>query len=748
MPVLAILLGCGLTLAVACALGRWLLIRCQAWELLSRGERGVFSLGMGAALLSNVVFLLCAAQLAYWPVFLGVGAALTVAGWWRRAPGAPVTLEAGGPSAWLAAPVLLCYGYLYLANALAPEISPDGAGYHLGLVSRYLRERGFSHITTHLYAMLSQGMEMLYLYAFALGRHSAAKLLHFALLAATVAAMISFGRRFQVLPAAATAAVFYFCSPVVGADGASTYNDCALAFFLFLTFYLLLIWDQTRSPALWAPIGVAAGFCFSIKYTGFLALPFALGFLAWKLRREWLGPAAAVTAAASLFVIPWLVKNAIISGNPVAPFFNQLFPNPYFHVSFERIYLFFMRHYGGLAEHDWREYLRLPWEVAVAGGALQGLVGPLFLLAPAGLAALRRPLGRLIWLAAVIFALPWLSNIGTRFLIPSLVFVSLSMAMAIWETPRRAALPLAILVAGGHAVGSWPSVIARWNHRQPWRLHDAPWRAALRREPEAEYLARTLPGYNVAKMIEQQVPAGKRVFAPEGVSEAYCEREVVVSYQCAECELLMDHLLTPVVHDFAPQWIFRWEWPEQELAALRLIQTRADPVEMWSLHELLLFAGAERRTPLPAWKIRARPNPWDGALAMDGSPATRWRSWQSLEPGMRFQVDFPALRLSALEAQCSSDQQQMAMELEIRGPGGDWKRLPAPVKQTDPQPPREAMKRLAAGELRRHGIDYLLTDLGGQGMNLIGPHIAQDPGAWGLEEVGRYGPFRLYAVVQ
>ena len=78
---------------------------------------------------------------------------------------------------------------------MAPEISPDGSTYHLGLVGRYIRERGFHRITTSMYANLSQGVEMLFVPPFAFGRHSAAAMVHFAFLLALPLAIALYARR-------------------------------------------------------------------------------------------------------------------------------------------------------------------------------------------------------------------------------------------------------------------------------------------------------------------------------------------------------------------------------------------------------------------------------------------------------------------------------------------------------------------------------------------------------------------------
>ena len=370
LAVAKILFGWGFTAAAAFAAGRWFLRLAGTWDSLSRLERLVFGFGLGAACLSNVVFLLCAAQLAYPAAFLAAGGALVLLGLRGRA--APAVEQEGlaglGRLRWLLAAVAAAYGGLYLIHALAPETSPDGAGYHLELVSRYMREHGFSRITTNMYAAMSQGTEMLFTFAFAFGGNSAPKLVHLTFLAATVGALVSFGARFGVAPAA-VAAAFYACAPVVGVTAAASYNDCALAFYIFLTFYLLLLWSQQgRDGRLLLPVGVAAGFCYAIKYTGFLAVPFAL---AWMMResRPWLPAALRVGAAASLFVVPWMAKNAVLLQNPVAPFFNSWFPNPHFHVSTERAYHYLRRHYNELGTESWIDYLQMPAEVTEIGRA-------------------------------------------------------------------------------------------------------------------------------------------------------------------------------------------------------------------------------------------------------------------------------------------------------------------------------------------------------------------------------------------
>ena len=114
---------------------------------------------------------------------------------------------------------------------------------------------------------------MLFLFAFSFGRHAAAATLHCCFLFALPLMMLSYGRRIGRPLAAACAGTIVYLSPLVGVDGVSAYNDVALATAAFATFYLVEIWrgQEDKQHALLLPIGLLAGFCFSIKYTGFVA---------------------------------------------------------------------------------------------------------------------------------------------------------------------------------------------------------------------------------------------------------------------------------------------------------------------------------------------------------------------------------------------------------------------------------------------------------------------------------------------
>src|SRR5690242_13316350 len=211
---LYILFGAVFTVAVAAATGKLLLrgLRLRFY----REEEHLLAFLCGAPLLSGLVFAACAAGLARKGTFLIAGAAILAFAFWNGAH-----RPAGEPLPpldrfWrrLFAAIYGIYAVLYFFNAMAPEISPDGVTYHLGLVYRYLLHHGFYRITTNMYANLSEGVEMLFLFAFAFGRHSAAALVHCAFLLALPLLMVCYARRFGIAAAGVCGALFVFVSPV------------------------------------------------------------------------------------------------------------------------------------------------------------------------------------------------------------------------------------------------------------------------------------------------------------------------------------------------------------------------------------------------------------------------------------------------------------------------------------------------------------------------------------------------------
>jgi len=624
--------------------------------------------------------------------------------------------------------VFAIYGVLYLIHALAPEIQPDAASYHLGLVSEYARLGGFPD-RVGFFEMLPQGMEMLFLFAFTAGKHSAAKLVHFGFLLATVPLMLELGRRVRMPDRlSAAAAALYFCAPVVGVAGTSAYNDAAMVFFTLATLLALLLWKQESERRYLLAAGLLAGFCYAIKMNGIL-VPLLASIFVFATLRRW-RPLLALGVAALIVIAPWMIRNTLVAGNPISPLGNSIFPSQYFHLTMEQT-----------LAHDWRHYegfnmRSAPWELTV-GSKLQGNFGPIFLLLPVGLLALRRDVGRWTWLIGALLAIPWLSNEGARFLMPSLPFFALALAMSL----DALAPPLLWAAVAIHAVTCWPAVAAMYQSPDAWRLRELPWRVALRAESEHDYLWREVWEYQLVDLLRDKTRPGETTLALLGIPNAYTDRRIVDWWQSALADRLIDTLKLASFYSGAPFYDLRAEWPAGLFKGFRFRLTTPHAGE-WDVSEIQLYSGADRVYSSPQWQLRGWPNPWEAPVAFDGNLASRWRSWEPMRPGMFIEVlfDRPQLLTSAVLAS-HSPVYHVPVEFYGLGADGVWKLLsanpPAILR------PKEDLRRAAIRYVKRSGIDYILAPASTSGAWQLGKILVEQHREWGLEDVGERGPVHL-----
>ncbi|MDX2269544.1 MAG: hypothetical protein NW208_15685 [Bryobacter sp.] len=669
----------------------WLLTVFAAWGwgwpllhgLRLEGERNTLALYrflLGAATLSLLVFVLACAGLVYKASIYGVlavGIALLL---WRRPQFDAVR---GSRSVW----VYAAFGLYYFAYALHPEMSPDGMSYHLGLVARYAREHGFQLVPGNLYAHLSQGLEMLFLAAYSIGRHSAAALVHFTFLLLLPPLLALHAGRTGWY-----AGLFVFLLPLAGLDGVSAYNDIALTGVGVAVVDAMVRWQRSQQAGSEQPqwVSVAAllaGFGFGIKYTG--ALLALLLLPAWRHWPRW--------AWGGLLSLPWLAKNFYFTGNPLAPFFNHWFPNPYFTEELETSYRAFLRHYDVAGVAEW---LR---EVVLGGPRLSGFLGPAGLLLALGLVALgasgwRTLLGRW-WMAGLLATLSiYPLNIGTRFLLPAAPFLALPLFQA---AGTRQVWLLAIA-----ALFALPPLRSAYSSPHTWNFDRLEWRAALRLDSEESYLVRKRPGYITARTIEVFVPPGETVFALSPVAESYTSRNVLVSYQ--------SKLGMELLHALAA---FRYEGYQARAVyhcpANRIVVGRASN-DTWSINGI---------QPRPRGMTCNR-MPWDVGQALDGNWATRWRTWGPVRAG-----DY----------------------CELQG-AGPWK-LHATADQWDVElagctreilPDSEATKVDYRAEARRfflaQGIRYLAVDA----VDYPSADLRDNTASWQVELVAERGAMRIY----
>jgi hypothetical protein len=487
-------------------------------------------------------------------------------------------------------------------------------------------------------------------------------------------------------------------------------------------------WGEQNGIRLLIPVGLLAGYAYAAKYTAFPIAIYALGFVAWRAKR--LRPVLLVAGCALIMAGPWMARNWIWYQNPVAPFANRIFRNPYIHVIFEQDYSESLRHY------KMPSLWALPLEATIRGEYISGIIGPAFLLLPVALAALRYRAGRRLLLAGALMFSTYFTNIGARFLIPCLPFFSLALGMALGET----ALILAALMLF-HAVASWPPVLNRYVNPNCWRLVRFPYKAALRITPPEAFLRENSYGYGIARMIEETVPAGEPVLAMDGIPDSYTTHQILVSFRSAANQALADTVNMGWYEASQPAVATVFAFPERKARRVRVVQTAQAPYpQQWSVHELRFYDHGLELTRKADWRLQAWPNPWEVRLAFDNSLVTRWRSGETAAPGMYLDVDFGQEEsLDEVRLITSSDSEPDRLQLESINSTGAWDKIAAdPRTMPEPVPPR--IRQMVTQEMHTRGVHYLML----YDINYGASDFAGDPEAWGLKLIGRGDGARLY----
>ncbi len=670
----------------------------------------VIRLGLGSVVLSLIVFFELLAGAGMLPVFLATGLVLIAAGAWRyRIVQYPVA-EPLHAALWIPFAI---YAAIYTVYAMAPEIQPDAITYHLGLTAEYARLHGFP-ARIGFYEMLPQGLELLFTMAYSLGGGSAAKLTHFAFLLATVPLMMAIGRELKLaLTASYIAALLYFAMPVAAITGTSTYNDAALVFFTLATFHMLLLSNRARQPAHLIAVGLLAGFCYAIKITGLPIVVASLVAMLVLTRSGWPLLAALVPMA------PWILRAFLLTGNPAAPLLNSWFPNAFFNAASEALMAAALRSHPGAG---WREAI---WQYAMGGG-FDGMVGPLLFALPLALAAVRQRAGRLLVLAALVALSPWFLNAGTRFFMPAIPFLALALCLV---APVR----LLAVLAGIQLLLCWPQVLGRFEVQYAWALHDLPWRAALRLEPEAVYLSREIGEYDIARMIENKTGPQDRTFCLTSVAKAYTTRDVRVYWYSTHEQRLEEALETALAHP--ARILASAALSGSPVTGVRVVAGAASPQE-FRIFELGPFARGASQTA-------ASPNESEAPGAVDGNRATSWRSRSPTERGMfltaLFQQPTVLDRVDIVMPEALA-----ALPLIVQTLNANWTTVADSLRTT--RLPPEDLRRESTRALRQAGFRFILARAGNTGIDVIGADMVKHAAEWGLRDRGEFTPVHLFEI--
>ena len=227
-------------------------------------------------------------------------------------------------------PLAVLFSAITASLFLSPPIF-DELLYHLALPERFLLRHAVSSIPFNVYSNYPLNVEMLYVWGLLFPGIAVCRMINFALgsLSALVIYLIA---RKHFSREAGLMSVHLFLSMIgVGILFASAFNDFGLTFFCLMSLFTLMNWQEKQGRIWLVLTGVFCGFALGTKYTAvvnlgiIMLLVLMIGLMKKEKMKTQIIDLLLVLTFAFLTFSPWLIKNLWFTGNPVYPFFYEVF---------------------------------------------------------------------------------------------------------------------------------------------------------------------------------------------------------------------------------------------------------------------------------------------------------------------------------------------------------------------------------------------------------------------------------------
>jgi hypothetical protein len=384
----------------------------------------------------------------------------------------------------------------------APPVDWDSLMYHLPVPARFLEEGRIFLPPDNLHVSFVGLLHMLYLPLLAAGRSAGPALLNGALAALLGLVLFSLGSRFPGeggrddgdTGSLALGSVWGTTTLLLVAVTPRT--DVSLALYLLLAHYAFLLALEEARGLAWAGLGaLLVGLAAGIKFNGLAygagLVPLAL-WVAWRRSgtdRADGGPEnprvrirSAVSASLTLAALgiaalaPWLVKNWVLLGSPLYPYFSHRMVEPWLQALYQAnpaaptpdVALSQSLRGVRTPVSLWGVFFA-PGELTAEGEGVFYFTNRLLLLLPLGVFFLKRRLlgwlvfPPLLYLVLVLGAFP---ATNLRYLIPAVPALTLAVVYVLLEAgsryvPRRVAA-LGVMVLGTLALAPSYQAVNRW----------------------------------------------------------------------------------------------------------------------------------------------------------------------------------------------------------------------------------------------------------------------------------------------
>jgi len=230
-----------------------------------------------------------------------------------------------------------------LIGAMGPELAFDALWYHLTLPKLYLEQHTIFYIPGGLlyYSAMPKLGEMLYIVGLTFGNEILAKVIHFLFGILTSVALYKSQRRFFTPLISKIGDLIFYSNLVVAWESATAYVDLIRSFFEIMSLWAFINWweDGKRKWFILSAIMVGLAITTKLLAVGSLLI-FSVIIIIKQLKKWPLKPklhnilymllntftkVSVYLLIALTMPLPWFIFAFINTGNPVYPFFSQIY---------------------------------------------------------------------------------------------------------------------------------------------------------------------------------------------------------------------------------------------------------------------------------------------------------------------------------------------------------------------------------------------------------------------------------------
>ncbi len=219
-----------------------------------------------------------------------------------------------------------------LIGVFGPELGFDALWYHLTLPKLYLQHHSVFFIPGGLlyYSAMPKLAEVLYIAGISFGNETIAKCIHFLFSLLTCLAIYKLSRKFFSPLISLIAVVIFSANLVVGWESISAYIDLIRTFFEVMALWAFINWVEMKKQKwlVWSAVMMGLAITTKVLAIGSLLI-FIILILVGIREKRWImrmKDGGVFALIAFIVPLPWFVFSYIHTGNPVYPFFSEIYP--------------------------------------------------------------------------------------------------------------------------------------------------------------------------------------------------------------------------------------------------------------------------------------------------------------------------------------------------------------------------------------------------------------------------------------